>query len=308
MLRYVLRRITYGVLTLFIVTVATFFLFEVIGDPARRALPLNASEEDVQAYRVANGLADPLLERLGHYLAGLAHLDFGISTTRNIPALQAALGAVPLSLELALASTLIMIVIAVLFGTMAALREGGRTDRAVQAVASVLSSIPEFWSGLVLIIVVGVHLKWLPTGGHGGPSYLVLPALAMAIPPIGRLIYVVRESIRSVLETPYVLVARSKGLPGRVLTFNHILRAALVPIVSVGGLELTRMSIGGVVVIESVFAWPGLGRLFVEAMNRYDLPLISATLFCTTTIVLILNILLDVIYGWLDPRVDLSHV
>ncbi|NLS07213.1 ABC transporter permease [Rhizobium sp. P32RR-XVIII] len=308
MTRYILKRLAYGLLTLFIVTVAVFFLFEVIGDPARRALPLNASEEQIQAYRVANGFAAPLLERLSHYLVGLARLDFGISTTRNVPALQAALGAVPLSLELAAASSLIMIIVAVLFGTAAALREGSATDRIIQAVASVLASIPEFWSGLVLIIVMAVHLKLLPTGGHGGLTYLVLPAVAMAIPPIGRLVYVVRESIRSVLETPYILVARSKGLPGWVLILNHILRAAIVPIVSVGGLELTRMSIGGVVVIESVFAWPGLGRLFVEAMNRYDLPLISATLFCTTAIVLVLNILFDIIYGLLDPRVDLSHV
>lgn len=173
-------------------------------------------------------------------------------------------------------------------------------------VGSVASSIPEFWSGLVLIIVFGVTLGLLPTGGYGGLAYVVLPAAAMSIPPMGRLIYVVRESIQSVLREPYVLVARSKGLRRTRLITRHVLRAAVIPIISIGALELTRLAIGGVIVIEAVFAWPGIGRLILQAMERYDLPLISATLFVTTAIVLLLNTVLDLLYTRLDPRVHLS--
>lgn len=191
------------------------------------------------------------------------------------------------------------------FGVVGGMNQGGRIDRAVQAIGAIAASIPEFWSGLVLILFLAVYLGLFPTGGYGGLQYMILPGLAMAIPPTGRLIYVVRESVRAVLTEPFVLVARSKGLPVGVLVFNHILRAALIPIVSVGGLELTRMAIGGVVVIESVFAWPGIGRLYVDAMDRFDLPLISATLVCATALVLVMNIVIDILYAWIDPRVDL---
>lgn len=306
MQRYIVRRLTQGVITLAIVVVAVFFLFQVIGDPARRSLPLNSTEQQIEEYRQATGLADPLMERLTRYLIGVVQLDFGTSTTRGTPAMSAALDAVPRSLALAAVSFVFMVGGGLVLGIAAGINPDSRTDRSVQAIGAITASIPEFWSGLVLILFLAVYLGLFPTGGYGGLHYAILPALAMGIPPMGRLIFVVRESVRAVLREPYILVARSKGLPARKLISNHILRAAMVPIVSIGGLELTRMAIGGVVVIESVFAWPGIGRLYVEAMDRFDLPLISATLFCATTIVLIMNILIDILYVWIDPRVDLA--
>lgn len=308
MKRYMLRRLIQGLVTLVVVVIGIFFLFQVIGDPARRSLPLNSTEAQIEEYRQATGLADPLPERLLRYLGGVARLDFGTSTTRGTPALAAALDAVPRSLVLAGVSFLFMVGGGLALGIMGGMNEGGRIDRAVQAIGAVLASIPEFWSGLVLILFLAVYLGLFPTGGYGGLNYMILPGLAMAIPPMGRLVYVVRESVRAVLTEPFILVARSKGLSTLTLVFSHVLRAALIPIVSVGGLELTRMAIGGVVVIESVFAWPGIGRLYVEAMDRFDLPLISATLVCATTLVLAMNIAIDIIYAWIDPRVDLVRV
>ena len=305
MQRYILRRLVQGAVTLVVVVIAIFFVFQVIGDPARRSLPLNSTEQQIEEYRQATGLADPLPARLLRYLGAVARLDFGTSTRRGMPALAAALDAVPRSLMLAGVSFVFMVAGGLAFGIAGGMNQGGRIDRAVQAIGAVMASIPEFWSGLVLILFLAVYFGLFPTGGYGGLTYMILPGLAMAIPPTGRLIYVVRESVRSVLAEPFTLVARSKGLPTRILTFNHVLRAALIPIVSIGGLELTRMAIGGVVVIESVFAWPGIGRLYVEAMDRFDLPLISATLVCATTLVLIMNIAIDILYAWIDPRVDL---
>lgn len=306
MLIYILKRLAQSVVALGIVTVMIFFVFQALGDPARRILPINSTEQQIQDYRVATGLADPLPERLGRYLAGAVVLDFGQSAARGEPAIKVVLTALPRSLELAAMAIVIVAIAGLAIGIPAGLNTGGRLDRALQIVASLCSSVPEFWSGLVLILVFAVYLGWLPTGGYGGITYLILPALAMSLPPIGRLVFVVRESVRSVLREPYILVARSKGLPPRLLILAHILRAALLPIISVGGMELTRMAIGGVVVIESVFAWPGLGRLFIEAMDRFDLPLVSATLFCTTAVILLMNILIDLIYIWADPRVDLT--
>nr|WP_243847355.1 ABC transporter permease [Microbacterium ulmi] len=305
---FIVRRIGSALVTLVVVMFAVFFIFQVIGDPARRTLPVNATEAEVEEYRVATGLADPLLERLVRYLQGALRLDFGVSTTRGEPAMNVVLDALPRSLWLALVAFIITATVAVTLGVIAGLRVGRPLDRAIHSLSSVLASTPDFWTGLILVLVFAVTLGWFPTSGYGGLPYVVLPALALAIPPIGRVTAIVRESIRSVASEPYVLVATSKGLSRRTLVFSHIIRAGLVPIISVGGLELSRMAIGGVVVIESVFAWPGLGRLYLDAMRKYDLALVSATLFTATLTVLIINIVLDVVYAAVDPRVHLARI
>jgi peptide/nickel transport system permease protein len=304
--RYVLKRLVQMAITLAIVVVAIFFVFQVLGDPARGALPLNATEQQVEEYRQATGLADPIEIRLVRYLKDAVRLDFGESTSRGGPAIAAAVEALPRSFALAGAASIVMVVVSLVAGVAAGLDKGGRVDRAVQTCAAVAAAIPEFWSGLMLIIVFAVGLRWFPTGGYGGLQFIVLPAIAMAIPPIGRLAFVVRESVRGVLREPFMIVARAKGLSAGTLVMRHILRAALIPIISVGGLELTRMAIGGVMVIEAVFSWPGLGRLYIEAMRRFDLPLVSATLFCATLAVLAMNLILDIVYVLIDPRVDLA--
>lgn len=261
MLSYLLRSAGSSLLALALILVSIFVIFQVIGDPARRALPLNASEEQVQAYREAHGYDDPVLEQFGRYMSGAIRLDFGESTSAGEPALPLVMSTLPRSLVLAGAAFLTTAVFGLLLGIAAGVSQGNLVDRSVQVVGSVASSIPEFWSGLVLIIVFGVTLGLLPTGGYGGLAYVVLPAAAMSIPPMGRLIYVVRESIQSVLREPYVLVARSKGLRRTRLITRHVLRAAVIPIISIGALELTRLAIGGVIVIEAVFAWPGIGKI-----------------------------------------------
>ncbi|MBF8189979.1 ABC transporter permease [Nonomuraea sp. K274] len=298
------KRLVSAVVTLVSVVVIVFVVFQVVGDPARRTLPLNASEEQVQEYRHSLGYDDPIAEQAGRYLSGALRLDFGVSTTAGRPATEVVMEALPRSLFLAAGAFLITAVLAVALGLVAGMNVGKRTDRILQTVGAVASSVPEFWSGLVLIILFAVQLRFFPTGGYGGLPFLVLPAVAMAIPPVGRLMYVVRESVRATLQEPFMLVARGKGLARWTLLQNHVLRAAVIPILSVGGLELTRMAIGGVVVIESVFAWPGIGRLYTQAMERYDIALVSATLVVATGIVLIMNTILDLLYTRLDPRIE----
>lgn len=298
------KRLVSAVVTLVCVVVIVFIVFQVVGDPARRTLPLNASEQQVQEYRHAKGYDDPIAEQAGRYLSGALRLDFGVSTTAGRSATSVVMEALPRSLFLAAGSFLITAFCAVWLGLLAGMNVGRLTDRILQTVGAVASSVPEFWSGLVLIILFAVKLRFFPTGGYGGLPFLVLPAVAMAIPPIGRLMYVVRESVRATLEEPFILVARGKGLSRSTLLYKHVLRAAVIPILSVGGLELTRMAIGGVVVIESVFAWPGIGHLYTQAMERYDIALVSATLVVATAVVLILNTILDLVYSRLDPRIE----
>ncbi len=307
MLIYILKRILSGVVTLFVVLVLVFLVFQVLGDPARHILPLTATNEQVQAYSQAHGYSDPFFERLGRYLGGALRLDFGMSTVRNQPAIDAVAAAVPRSLVLAGASILVTLVFGVSLGVLGGLTKNRIVDKAVQLLGAIGSAIPEFWSGLILVIVFAVQLHVLPTGGYGGFQFLVLPALAMSIPPMGRLTYVVRDSVRSVADQPFALVALSKGLSRRTYVVRHVLRAALVPIVSIGAVELTRMAVGGVIVVESVFSWQGIGQLYVQAMQRYDVALVSATLFCATALVLVLNLLLDILYTRLDPRISLER-
>ncbi|WP_213455066.1 ABC transporter permease [Rhizomonospora bruguierae] len=305
-LAHILRRIGSAVLTLLVVLGVVFLVFQVLGDPARRTLPINASEEQVASYRAAMGYDDPVLEQFWRFMRGAVLLDFGQSTTAGRPAIAVVMDALPNSLLLATTTFVITALVGIALGTWAGVRAGTTADRVLQAVGAFASSVPEFWSGLVLIIALAVTVPIFPTGGSGTAAALVLPSVAMAIPPIGRLVYVVRESVRSTMAEPFMLVARSKGLGSSYTLRAHLLRAAAVPIVSVGGLELTRLAIGGVVVIESVFAWPGIGRLYVQAMQRYDIALVSATLFVATAVVLALNTLLDILYMKLDPRIEVG--
>jgi peptide/nickel transport system permease protein len=307
MAKYILKRLISGLITLFVVLVLVFVVFQALGDPSSRILPVNSTAEQIRAYSQANGYSDPLLERLGRYLSGAIRLDFGTSTVRNEPAINAVLTAIPRSLLLAAASIVATVAIGVSLGVLAGLTRNRVVDKAVQFAGAIAASVPEFWSGLILIILFAVMVPIFPTSGFGGFQFLVLPAAAMSIPPIGRLIFVVRESIRSIAEQPFALVARSKGLSRAAFVNTHILRAALVPIISIGAVELTRMAIGGVVVIENIFAWPGIGQLYVQAMQRYDVSLVSATLFCATALVLAFNLILDIVYTRLDPRIRLER-
>lgn len=285
------------------IMIATFFIFQVLGDPVRSILPTSASTEQVESYREANGFADPLPERLGRFGRDVVTLDFGESYTSGQRAVEAVFDALPRTFLLVITALVLALVAGVSLGAFAAVNRGGLVDRALVTVAVSLASLAEFWVGLMLIAVFAVELGALPTGGYGFDERLILPAVTLAVLPTGRFAFFSRNSIAKVLDDTHLVYAEAMGLPRSTVLSRHVLRNALAPVLAVAGTEAARMLVGGAVVVETVFAWPGVGRLYVAAMQSYDLPLVTATLFFATVIVLALNLGLDILYARLDRRI-----
>jgi peptide/nickel transport system permease protein len=286
-----------------VIMLATFFVFQMIGDPVRRILPINATDQQVETYRSAHGFADPLPDRIGRFSRDVVTLKFGESYTTGQPALPDVFDAIPRTFLLVGAALALALSVGVGLGTFAAVNRGGRIDRAVVTVAVSLASLAEFWVGLIFIVFFAVRLGILPTGGYGFDKRLVLPAVTLAVLPIGRFAFFSRNSISNVLDDRHVLYATAMGIPRTRVLRRHVLRNASLPVLALAGTEAARMLVGGAVIVETVFAWPGVGRLYVTAMRRYDLPLVTATLFFATLIVFAANIGLDLLYALLDPRV-----
>jgi peptide/nickel transport system permease protein len=306
MIRYTIKRALQALVLLFVIMIVTFGIFQVIGDPVRRILPINASEEQIETFRQANGFADPLIDRFGRFVSQVSRLEFGDSYTSGTPALQMVFDALGPTLRLTLAALILTVLVGVPLGAAAAVRRGSRFDRMLVAFNVVLVSLAEFWVGIMLIVIVSVKLGALPTSGYGLDGHLILPAITLALAPIGRLAFFTRSAVSDAIGEPHVNVARALGIPPRKVLRRHVVRNASAPIIAMAGSEMTRMLVAGSLVVETVFAWPGVGRLYATAMERYDLPLVTAALFVATSAVLVINFALDLIYARLDPRIRLQ--
>jgi len=300
---FVVNRLLYSIGILLVVTIAVFIIFYVLGDPTNHILGESASDAQREAFRHARGFDAPVLEQLVRFLGNAATFQFGTSYTLGRPAMAVVLETLPRTLVLAAAAFLIAAVGGTLLGALAAFR-GGVADRIVVLVSTAISSVTEFWVGLLLVIVVSVEFGLLPTAGYGLNERIILPAITLALAPMGRLAFVVRANMLVALESPHVSPALARGLSQRVVLVKHILRNASLPSIAVAGSELTRMVVGGSVVVESVFAWPGIGLLFLQAMKSYDLPVVTATIFIGAIFVLLLNLGLDLLYSRIDHRVS----
>ncbi len=302
MIAYLARRLVGSVLVILGLIVIVFFVLNMLGDPARLMLSPEASQEQYQALRSQLGLDDPLYVQFGRFLAGLARGDFGLSLWQNVPALQLVLDRLPNTLYLTAATMVIAVPLAVGLGVAAALRPGSSVDRAITVVSLGGISVANFWLGLMLILFFSVQLKWLPTSGIGGVSFVILPALALALRPMGRIGQLTRSTLLEEMNKLYVNTARSKGLSEQTVIWGHALRNAALPIITLTGDELAGL-LNGAVVIETIFAWPGLGSLLIEGIDHRDLPLVQASLFVVAVTVVLLNLLVDLSYALLDPRV-----
>jgi peptide/nickel transport system permease protein len=303
MRRFVLSRVIQSVVVLVLVMLIVFVVFTVLGNPVVRILPVNATDAQRIAYSQANGFSDPVIVQFARFVRQVVTLDFGSSYYFKRPSLPMVLAALPRTVLLASAAFLLAAFGGLLLGSLAAVFRGTWIDTLVSAASATLSSLAEFWIGLVLVLAVALRMSGIPTSGYGFGPALILPAATLAIPVIGRLALVVRTSILDVITEPHVLVARANGLGRWTVLRRYVLRNASPPTIAIGGLELTRMLVGGAVVVETVFAWPGIGDLYVQGMSRYDLPLISATVVVASVIVLVLNSLLDIAYATFDKRV-----
>jgi peptide/nickel transport system permease protein len=301
--RHFARRLLHSLGVLVAVMVFVFLLFFALGDPTTHILGSDATDAQRAAFSHANGFDAPIYVQFARFAAGVVRLDFGTSYTSGQPAINDVLVAFPNTLILATAAFLIAIIGGIILGSLAAFNENGIVDRIVVIFGTAISSIAEFWTGLLLIVVVAVDLRLLPTEGFGIGAPLVLPAITMALAPMGRLAFVIRTNAIVVLSSPHISPARARGLTSRAVLIRHVLRNAAPPSVAIAGVELTRMVVGGSVVVESVFAWHGIGRLLVSAMTKYDLPVVSAAMFIGAVFVLVLNLILDFVYVALDRRV-----
>ena len=303
---FVVNRLWQGAIVVLSVVVVVFILTRLIGDPVRVMLPLEATAEQRAVFEAQLGLDRPILEQFITYVRDVAVLDFGESLWQRRPVLDIIVERAPATLLLTFSAIALAVTLAVPLGVVAALRPEGLVDRVVVVISLLGLSIPQFWLGLLFIVLFSLTLGWLPTSGSGGPEHLILPALTLALPAMTRLVMVVRSTMIDELNAQYVKVLRAKGiLPWRVVGV-HALRNSAVPILTIAGWELIRTLSGYTVVVETVFAWPGLGLTAIQAIERQDLILLQAIVFVTAILVVVLNLMLDILFKAIDPRIEMS--
>jgi peptide/nickel transport system permease protein len=301
---YVLSRLGQTALVVFLSLTAVFAMVRLSGDPVLLFMPMDIQAKDVNEFRQRLGFNDPLLVQYWRFVAGAARGDFGESLRYQQDALGLVLERLPATLLLAGASLLLTVGIALPLGVLSAVRRNSLLDH-VGTLATVLGqATPGFWLGLMLIFLFSVKLRWLPTGGTGSLAHLVMPAIVLAAFFAARIARLTRSAVLDALGEEYVLTARAKGLgEGRVVG-KHALRNCAIPIVTLAGLEAGQL-LGGAVITETIFAWPGLGRLTVQALLNRDFPVVLAAVFLISVMYTLINLLVDLLYGWLDPRVRL---
>lgn len=296
------KRLFDSALSLFCLICAVFFLARLTGSPAALYLPLNATPAMIDEFNRTQGFDQPLIIQFIDFLGHAVRLDFGDSLRRQSSALAVVLQAYPTTLYLAAVTIGVALIIGVLIGCLAALRPNSVFDRAVTAFAVSAASVPDFWMALLCILVFAVGLGWLPTSGMGSPLHWVLPVLVLMTRPAGSLVQVVRGSMVETLSSSYVKSARGRGIPtGRIL-FLHALRNAAIPAITVLGVQAAGI-LNGAVVVETIFGWPGIGRLMINAVLDRDFAVVQAAVVVIALVIFALNLAIDLLYGVLDPRV-----
>lgn len=321
---YAIRRLSQSLVVVIGVTLISFVSLHIGGDPTYLYVSERASADEIAAVREKLGFDKPLPVQYLTYLQNLAHADFGTSLTHKRPAIVVVAEALPATIELTLFSMVIAIGLAIPCGIFAAIYRGTPLDGAIMTVAMLGQSIPSFWLGIMMMLFFGLQLRWLPISGYEpflvplfsghvlaalealprAVGYLIMPGLAVGVYSLSRNARLIRSSMLEVLSQDYVRTARSKGISERSVVVHHALRNAWLPIVTMIGLEFGFL-LGGVVVVEMVFSWPGIGRLVFNAITQRDIPVVQASVIMLALVFIVLNLVVDVIYARLDPRVKL---
>ena len=304
---FLLRRLMHGVFVIWGVVTAVFFLVRLTGDPSAFLVDQSATREEIAHTRHLLGLDRPLYEQYAAFLVAAPRGDFGASIRGKRPAMTLVLEHLwPATVELALAAALLSTVLAVPLGIISATHKDQAADHVSRLASLLLQSMPGFWLGLLLILLFAVELRGLlPAYGSGTWRHLILPAVALAAAPLAQNARLVRAGMLEVLQEDYVRTARAKGVPERRILYRHAFKNAAIPFITVTGLSLGFM-LSGAIIIETVFAWPGLGRLIVQAVPGRDFPVIQAGVFVFALIFVALNLAVDLLYAAVDPRVRLS--
>jgi ABC-type dipeptide/oligopeptide/nickel transport system permease component len=306
MIRYLGLRFLLALPALWLILTMVFLLAHVVpGDPVQQMLGEGARAEDLQQLRHALALDLPLPVQYGRYLAGIAHGNLGESFRFQQPVARVVLSHYPATLELAIVALLVCAAIGIPAGMFAAQRRGRTADRAIGVLTLFGLSVPNFALGPVLILIFSVILGWLPVSGRGGPLHLILPAVTLGAALAAILARMVRTSVIEELSSDYVRTARAKGLAESAVLFRHAFRNALIPILTILGLQFGTL-LAGTIVTESIFSWPGIGRLAVQAIGARDYPLLQGCILVIAVSYVFVNLLTDMVYALVDPRVRLQ--
>ena len=304
MSRFILRRLLLAIPTLFGVLVVAFLLLYVApGDPVEAMVGERADSATIARLRQQLRLDDPLVSRFGHYVGDVVTGDLGRSYITNRPITQDIRERFPKTLQLAAAAMLLATTLGLTLGVLSARNPGGFADRFALGIAYLGISFPVYWVGLLLILLFAVTLKWLPPSGYGGLRFLILPALTLGMRSIAFLARMTRSAMLDALSADFVRTARAKGLSERVVTLKHALRNALIPVITVLGLDFGAYLTGSILT-ETIFSWPGIGRYVVNAISRRDLPAIQGAVLFLSTVFVLVNLLTDLAYAKADPRVS----
>ena len=325
MTTYLVRRLLQTIVVIFGVTILSFFALHLAGDPTYLYVSERATDEEVAATRAKLGFDKPLHEQYFSYVVGLATLDLGNSLRSRTPAFELVMERMPATLELTIFAILFATLLAIPIGILSATRRGTPLDGGIMLFAMFGQSMPSFWLGIMLILFVGLWLRWLPISGHvpiiqplldgdfqtaitnfpDAIRHLILPGITLGVFSLARNARLVRSSMLEVLNQDYVTTAKAKGLARHTVIMRHAFRNSLIPFVTIIGLEFGFL-LSGVVVTETVFSWPGVGRLVFNAINQRDIPVVQAAVVMFSLLFVLLNLIVDVVYTRLDPRIRLS--
>jgi peptide/nickel transport system permease protein len=301
---FLVRRLLQSLVVLFGVSFVVFAILHLTGDPALVLLPPDASIEDVRRFREAMGFNDPFLVQYGRFLTGALRGDFGQSIRHGEPAFGLVVERMPATFELAGAALLLALCLSIPAGILSAVRRNSPLDYLATVVALFGQSLPTFWLGIMLILLFSVQFHLLPSSGRGTLSHLVLPAVTLGLFTTARITRLTRSGMLEVLDQDYIRTARAKGVGDPPVVWKHALKNAAIPIVTIVGIELGTL-LGGSVITETIFAWPGVGRLSVQAIANRDYPVVQAAVFLLASTFVLVNLLVDVVYTYLDPRIRL---
>ena len=307
MYRYVIKRLLLMIPVIIGVSFLVFFIMDMApGDAVDVLAPEGATAEDLEAIRHDLGLDKPVVVRYIDYMAGMLHGDLGVSYISKTDVFQTYVEKLPATIKLSFASILISVILSVPLGIYSATRQGTIQDNISMAFAMIGLAMPHFWLGLLLIIVFSLKLQWFPSGGDETLSSILLPAITIGTGLMATLTRTTRSSMLDVLKQEYLRTARAKGIPEKVVVMSHALRNALIPIITIIGTQLAGV-LGGSVLTETVFAWPGVGRLIVDSLNMRDTPLVTGSIIMTTILLSFVLLLVDLLYAAVDPRIKAQY-
>ncbi|MBD3624912.1 MAG: ABC transporter permease [Rhodobacteraceae bacterium] len=303
-LRFLLSRAVQGLIVMFGVSLLVFFALFLTGDPAVLMMAPDSSAAEIAAFREAMGFDDPIIVQYGRFLVDALQGDLGLSLRYSRPAMDLLAERVGATALLALSALLWSSVLGFLLGAIAAVRKNSPIDFAIRVISLLGQAVPVFWLALMLIILFSLTLRWLPSSGYGTLGHLIMPSLALGAYYLSAITRLVRSSLIETLGENYVRTARAKGLTEWRIVVRHALRNAMIPVVTLQGMYLASL-MGGALVTEIIFAWPGIGRLAVEAIQNRDFPVVQAVVLFAALVFVVANFLVDVAYTWLNPRIRL---